>query len=478
MAKFGQQFIQSLITPAYGQGLFEASKAVGSMPERARFTKQLEDLTSTTSTVPAVNRVNQLTQLAQEARLKGNTQRAIALENAVTTLTNQVKAEGAAQIAVKLQELDRAVDSENIKRLQDEINTLAINTMQSDPGKYVGLGSKRREKVDELLELQSERQIEALSSTIAASSIEDINAFVDEDPRLAGLSDREKGKLIKGINDIRKIRNANDEALRQGTLQPEHEAFLKQYPDLLDNPSVAAAVRTIDDANNPNKSVTPGAKTDAIKTISAAVTAKSKEIREINNSSDRLDAKAERMVEALLEEDSISEWVYGEDLIEVVDRVSNDEDMQDDFYKFIGQEIQINRDVDPQVAVKTALDLLGEKYDLRLEEGRQLNKEEASQEAADREAAITALMEREDLSKKDAIRRLNELEAERRKGEGNITDVRSRAREEQFGPSPYANLPEATRGQDSVTPSEALQGIGTVGKGILTSFPGGPPPIN
>jgi hypothetical protein len=58
--------------------------------------------------------------------------------------------------------------------------------------------------------------------------------------------------------------------------------------------------------------------------------------------------------------------------------------------------------------------LLGEEREIdpRLEEGRQLNQAEAEQEAAEKEAAINALMEREDLSRKDAVRRLNQLEAE------------------------------------------------------------------
>ena len=44
-----------------------------------------------------------------------------------------------------------------------------------------------------------------------------------------------------------------------------------------------------------------------------------------------------------------------------------------------------------------------------------------------------------------------------------------------MGENPYATLPEATRGQDPVTASEAIQGLGDVAAGVLRSFPGGLP---
>jgi len=40
MAKFGQQFIQGLLQPTYGQGLFTASQQLGAMPRQIQQKKQ------------------------------------------------------------------------------------------------------------------------------------------------------------------------------------------------------------------------------------------------------------------------------------------------------------------------------------------------------------------------------------------------------------------------------------------------------
>ena len=65
---------------------------------------------------------------------------------------------------------------------------------------------------------------------------------------------------------------------------------------------------------------------------------------DIDRSDNRLKAKADRMVDALLEEGGISE-VYGEDSVELVSRIKDEgrgvtEEMKDDFYSFIAQEMK------------------------------------------------------------------------------------------------------------------------------------------
>jgi hypothetical protein len=429
MAKFSQAFLQGLLQPTYQKGLFEAARGIGMAPrvmqlqkeEKAEREQLSEILSGPTTGSAAIQRVAQLNTLAQQARMKGNTQRAIAIEKAAANLQSQIRMQGAGQIAELMQQLDRAVDPTNISNLQDQINTLARDTMQTDPTKFVGLGSKRKEKVVSLLEDQSEMRVENYANALARSSIEDVVAHIDalpeqsvgQDGRINGFTDREKAKLTKQVVDLRKIRDGHLSMLKDGNLSSFYKDILKNNKELRESPEVQRALDILERKKDPDSSVTAGEAKTAADAIRSAVQAEYGRQQTIDRSTNRLEAKADRMVDALLEEGGISEWVYGEDLVEVVERVKDDEDLADDFRSFIAQEIEKNPDVDKNLAIKTALDLLGEKHDLRLEEGRQANVEEKRQEAADREAAIVALMEREDLSRKDAIRKLNSLEAER-----------------------------------------------------------------
>jgi|TARA_R100000084_G_C4641557_1_gene144153 hypothetical protein len=429
MAKFSQAFLQGLLQPTYQKGLFEAARGIGMAPrvmqlqkeEKAEREQLSEILSGPTTGSAAIQRVAQLNTLAQQARMKGNTQRAIAIEKAAANLQSQIRMQGAGQIAELMQQLDRAVDPTNISNLQDQINTLARDTMQTDPTKFVGLGSKRKEKVVSLLEDQSEMRVENYANALARSSIEDVVAHIDalpeqsvgQDGRINGFTDREKAELTKQVVDLRKIRDGHLSMLKDGNLSSFYKDILKNNKELRESPEVQRALDILERKKDPDSSVTAGEAKTAADAIRSAVQAEYGRQQTIDRSTNRLEAKADRMVDALLEEGGISEWVYGEDLVEVVERVKDDEDLADDFRSFIAQEIEKNPDVDKNLAIKTALDLLGEKHDLRLEEGRQANVEEKRQEAADREAAIVALMEREDLSRKDAIRKLNSLEAER-----------------------------------------------------------------
>lgn len=448
MAKFSQAFLQGLLQPSYQKGLFEAARGIGMTPglmklrreEKAEQEQLSNILSGPTDNTSAIQRVAQLNTLAQQARMKGNTKRATAIEKVAANLQSQIRMQGAGQIAELMQQLDRAVDPTNISNLQDQINTLARDTMQTDPTKFVGLGSKRKEKVVSLLQDQSEMRVEGYANALARSSIEDVVSHIDalpeqsvgQDGKISGFTDREKAELTKQVLDLRKIRDGHLSMLKDGNLSSFYTDILKNNKELRESPEVQRALDILERKKDPDSSVTAGDAKAAADSIRNAVHAEYKRQQTINRSTNRLEAKADRMVDALLEEGGISEWVYGEDLVEVVERVKDDEDLADDFRSFIAQEIEKNPDVDRNLAIKTALDLLGEKYDLRLEEGRQANVEEKRQEAADREAAIVALMEREDLSRKDAIRKLNSLEAER---------VMQRVGEQSISRTPYRDRP-------------------------------------
>jgi len=421
MAKFSQAFLQGLLQPSYQQGLFEAARGVGMTPGIMRMQKQekeeqekLQQLITTGDPSQISARVQQLRQMAVQAT---STEKRRKYTAAADALENSIKTKGIQDISVLMGELDKAVDPVRIDALQQQISDLAVSSMQPDPTDFVGLGSARKEKVMEIMEDQSAKRVDNLAGAIARSSV-DIPAYIDrlpsvEDDPQRGVTEAERSSLLKVATDLRQIRDEHVDLKEKGTLSPKYKEILDKNKELRESPAVAEALDVLAKAKDPNQTVSPGATARAADTIRDAVTAEYGRQLEIDRSTNRLEARADRMVDALLEEGGISEWVYGEDAVELVRRVKDDDDLNEDFRSFIAQEIEKNPDVDKNVAIKTALDLLGEKYDLRLEEGRQQNVEERQQEAADREAAITYLMENEDLSRKDAIRRLNEMQAQR-----------------------------------------------------------------
>ena len=420
MAKFSQAFLQGLLQPSYQQGLFEAAKGLGQAPGIMAMQKRREEeqnqikqlMTGASST--AAQRVQQLRQMAVQTNSLEQRRKYTAAADA---LENSVKTKGIQDISVLMGELEKAVNPTQIDALQQQISDLAVSSMQSDPTDFVGLGSKRKDKVMELMEDQSERRVDNLSNAIARSGA-DIPSYVDSLPSVKddpekGFTEAEKASLLKTSTDLRKIRDDHATLKAKGTLPASYREVLDKNPDLKERPEVAEALDVLNKYKDPDQTVSPGAAARAADVIRTAVTTEYGRQLQIERSANRLEARADRMVDALLEEGGISEWVYGEDAVELVRRVKDNEELSEDFRSFIAQEIEKNSEVDRNVAIKTALDLLGEKYDLRLEEGRQQNVEERQQEEADRQAAIAYLMDTEELSRKDAIRRLNEMQAQR-----------------------------------------------------------------
>jgi len=420
MAKFSQTFLQGLLQPSYQQGLFEAARSVGQAPgimamqeRREEKQNQLQQL-MTGDPSQAAQRVQQLRQMAVQASSSEQRRR---YTTAADALENSVKTKGLQDISVLMGRLENAVNPTQIDALQQQISELAVSSMQSDPTKFVGIGNERKDKVMELMEDQSERRVDNLSNAIARSGT-DIPSYVDSLPSVKddpekGFTEAEKASLLKISTDLRKLRDDHAALKAKGTLSASYRELLDKNPALKERPEVAEALDVLNKYKDPEQTVSPGAAARAADVIRDAVTTEYARQVDIDRSTNRLEAKADRMVDALLEEGGISEWVYGEDAVELVRRVKDDEELSEDFRSFIAQEIEKNSEVDRNVAIKTALDLLGEKYDLRLEEGRQQNVEEQQQEAADREAAISYLIDTEELSRKDAIRRLNEMQAQR-----------------------------------------------------------------
>tara|TARA_R100001463_G_scaffold134197_1_gene196129 strand:- start:3660 stop:4979 length:1320 start_codon:yes stop_codon:yes gene_type:complete len=429
MAKFSQAFLQGLMQPTYQQGLFEAARSVGQAPgvmglekrQQDRQEKERAQLAGIMTGDPSQvgQRVQQLRQLAVQARSTEQRQR---YTLAADALEKSARTKGIQDISVLMGELDRAVDPRRIDQLQQQISDISVSSMQSDPTRFVGLGSDRKEQVTEMMEDQSARRIDNLAGAISRSSV-DIPSYIDNLPSIkddpqSGVTEAERASLLKASTDLRQIRDDHTNLKDEGTLPASYREILDNNKELRESPAVADALAVLARAKDPDQTVNPGAAATAANTIRDAVTTEYGRQLEIDRSTNRLERKANNMVENLLTEGGISEWVYGEDLVEIVDRIKDEgrnitKEMKDDFYSFIAQEIEKNPDVDRNVAIKTALDLLGEEYDIRLEEGREQNVEERQQEEADRQAAIAYLMETEELSRKDAIRRLNTIQAER-----------------------------------------------------------------
>ena len=424
MASFANQFIQGLMNPAYQQGLFTAAQAAGSFPRRQKEEEQFKQLTSLPTGVSGAtditSRVNQLQQLQMEAARRGDTAKASAYGAAADNLKATARAQGANQIATIMQEMQLSVDPAFIKQKQKEIMELATTTMQSDPTKFVGLGSKRIQEVDTLLETMSERRIESVANALASSrDVTDIVAYVDRLPSFQddpekGFTEREKNRLVREATGLRKVRDDHQTMVSEGVLPKGHKAILDNNPELKNNPKVQAALDVLARKKDPNQTVSAGEVQSAVTTLRSVINDEYTRQLGIDRSSDRLEAQAEKMVERLLEEDSVSEWVLGKDLLELTRETVNDDDKSEDFYSIVAQEIEKNPNVDPQAAVYTALNILGleRELDPRLEEGRQLNKAEKAAIKAEREDAIVFLMQEENLSREEATVKLKQIEEE------------------------------------------------------------------
>jgi len=85
MAKFGQQFIQGLLQPAYGQGLFTAAQQLGAMPRQIQQRQQMSQIDTNTP--------KGLLQLAQFYKQQGDIENAVKYEQAARELGAKVAAQ-------------------------------------------------------------------------------------------------------------------------------------------------------------------------------------------------------------------------------------------------------------------------------------------------------------------------------------------------------------------------------------------------
>ena len=92
MAKFGQQFIQGLLQPAYGQGLFTAAQQLGAMPRQIQQNRQQQQQRQQMSQIDT-NTPEGLLQLAQFYKQQGDIESAVKYEQAARELGAKVAAQ-------------------------------------------------------------------------------------------------------------------------------------------------------------------------------------------------------------------------------------------------------------------------------------------------------------------------------------------------------------------------------------------------
>jgi len=352
MAKFSQAFLQGLLQPSYQQGLFEAAKGVGQLPAVLDAQKlQKEQQQQMTSLISGPPTVERIAQIRSMA--------------ASMAVTNPERAKGLTAAANSMQKQYDALQAK-----EDQLLTGVAQTIASDP------------------------------------SITNITDYVGS----SAIPAYKQPAVIKQATELRKIIVSERENEDARTLSPEVMSFIKKNRKVLEqNPMFQKHMAVYEKEGD--RAV--GELLNATKSIRDIVTAEVKRQGEAQFSSAAVEAQSTGFINNFIREDSISEFIFGRDAVETAREVFDNEDLKDDFVKFVGAEYEKNPSIDASVAVKNALDFMGEKYSDKLEFGRLLNVEEQKQTEADREEVIKYLMDKEDLSRKDAIRELNARQAQK-----------------------------------------------------------------
>tara|TARA_R100001509_G_scaffold154471_2_gene116137 strand:- start:3219 stop:4559 length:1341 start_codon:yes stop_codon:yes gene_type:complete len=347
MAKFSETFLQGLLTPTYQQTLTEAAKGAAMAPGLAIIEKERQE---------------------QQKNLQ-------ALITGAPTL-------------------------ERIAMLRSR--AAGLMTTDPDRAKAINAAADGLQKQYDSLQDQRKVELSGEASRIASdASIGNIPQYVAS---LENVTDAERGSLIKQATTQRELvvsAAANDNAK---VLEPEYARFVKNNPEVFkNNPSYQAAVRV---RNLPAGERQVGDLVRANNLIRELVDKEAERQGVALFNAASVESKATGMITEFIGKSSNSTFIFGRDAVEAAREVYEDEDKQEQFVKFVGVEFEKDPNISPTLAVKNALDIMGEKIDLKLEAGRMANEQELAEE---RENAISFLMEEENLSREDAIRKINGL---------------------------------------------------------------------
>lgn len=353
MAKFSDTFLRGLLQPAYQEGLFEAAKGVGMTPmlaiQEQERKKQQAGVQALMGGVPTLEKIAELRGIAT-SMLTINPERAEALNKAV----------------------------DNMQKQYDTLQDQAAQVLTGQAG-----------------------QIAANPS---------IESIVDHVEGLENLDEWQKVSLIEQATEQRELIVAERENENNRTLSPELETFIKDNRKFLDeNPLFQKHIAVLERTKG---SFGIGEREGAVKAIRAIVNDEVKRRTAAKFKAGSVEAQATGFINDFVREDSVSEFIYGRDAVEAAREVFEDEDLQADFVKFVGAEYEKNPNIERSVAVKNALDFMGEKYSDRLEQGRLANKEEDEGLVDEREAVIEQLINEKEMTREEAIRFINQRQFE------------------------------------------------------------------
>ncbi len=351
MAKFSQTFLQGLLNNPMQEGLFEAAKGLGQTPFimglQQERKKQQNKMEEIISGAPTLERIAQLRSMAASMAVT-NPKRAEALVTAATNMQKQYDADQARQ----------------------------------------------------------DQQFTGMAQKIASdANIGNIAEYVDG----LNIPEWRKSTVLKQATEQRKLIISEQENKNARTLSDDYLNFIKKHRSILDkNPAFQTAMSVMEREDG-NFAV--GERLIAAKNIRDIVDNEIERQSKAQFTTASVQAQATGLINNFIKQDSISEGIWGRDAVETAREVFNSEEFKDEFVKFVGAEYEKSPNITAELAVKNALDFMGEKYSDKLEFGRLINIEEDVSLKEQREEIIAYLMDKEDLSRKEAIREINRRQA-------------------------------------------------------------------
>jgi len=351
MAKFSQTFLQGLLNSPMQEGLFEAAKGLGQTPAIMGLQKERKEQQNKMEEIisggPTLERIAQLRSMAASMAVT-NPKRAKALVTAATNMQKQYDAE----------------------------------------------------------QTKKDQQFTGMAQKIASdATIGNIAEYVDG----LNIPAWRKPTVLKQATEQRKLMVSAQENADVRTLSDDYQNFIKKHRSILDeNPAFQTAMSVMEREDG-NFAV--GERLLAAKTIRAIVDKEIERQSTAQFTTASVQAQATGFINNFIEQDSISAGVWGRDAVEAAREVFNSEEFRDEFVKFVGAEYEKSPNITAELAVKNALDFMGEKYSDKLEFGRLINIEEDVSLKEQREEIIVYLMDKEDLSRKEAIREINRRQA-------------------------------------------------------------------
>ena len=293
---------------------------------------------------------------------------------------------------------------ERIAKMRSLATSMAVTNPER--AKALGTAADNMQKQYDAEQAQQDQLFIGVAQKIASDAqIGNIANHVDG----LNIPDWRKPTLIKQATEQRKLMVSEQENADARTLSDKYQNFIKKHRSIFNKDPMFQTAMSVMEREDGNFAV--GERLLAAKKIRAIVDAEIKRQNKAQYSTASVQAQATGFINNFIEQDSISEGIWGRDAVEAAREVFNSEEFRDEFVKFVGAEYEKSPNITTELAVKNALDFMGEKYSDKLEFGRLMNIEEDVSLKEQREEIIAYLMDKEDLSRKEAIREINRRQA-------------------------------------------------------------------